>query len=225
MKKTLLFVVSLLMLVSVAFARDLKTPLRPEIKAPQTTQCSGKQYILPTIALKTLPQPMTSREVAAIVKPQNMPQMDQFLLADQIAVINLGKKQGDCYPTGAKLQVPVYKIQNSILAQADMRNWQYAVFAGYRWGVSPAFLLAVRNHENPHNDSFALGVMHVRGQGMWKQFEQGAAVIKALIAERQHWDAMAPTAYTLLRCGQSYAEGSCSWGPSVWALYKRATGR
>lgn len=227
MCKTQSFVVTLVvLLLCTAAAFGGTRPVRPDIKEPANTRCSGREYILPTLAVKTVDSPATSREVASVVKPEGMPQLDETILADQIAVINNGKKVGTTYPAGTKLRVPVYRVRSTSLAQADMREWTYAIHAGFRWGVSPAFLLAVRNHENPSGgrDGFALGVMHAKWDGIWRQYEQGAWVIKELIADRQHWNPMSITANRAYRCGRSYAAGSTSWGPAVWALYKRARG-
>ena len=225
MRRTLSLVALLLMLVSSSWAGK-KTPVRPDIKAPATTTCSGKQYVLPVIAPKTVVEPMTSRDVARLAKPKGMPDVDEVLLANQIAVINNGKKVGDSYPEGVKLQVPVYRPKNTSLSRADMREWSYAVHAGYRWGISPAFLLAVRNHENPSRDrdGFALGVMHAKWTSLWKQYDEGGWVIKRLIADRQRWNPMCITSNLAYRCGRSYANRSTTWGPAVWSLYRRACG-
>lgn len=170
--------------------------------------------------------PITSTDIAAIVKPKGMPAADEKILADQIAVMNAKLKVDGGYPVGTKLKVPVYKVASSSLSRADMREWNYAVRAGLRWGVHPAFLLAVRNHENPKRsrDGFALGVMHAKWTSIWNQYDQGAWVIKRLIADRQGWNPWSPTSSHATRCGKSYAAGSCSWGPAVWSLFCRAVG-
>ena len=208
--------------------RPIISPERPDIKhLPKNIDCSSHKYALLTFAIKTVPHDMGSQGVAKIVAPKNMPVKDIRLLGDQIAVINFGKKEQGLFVTGTKLKVPVYEIRDNKLPRADLRNWHHAVYAGLRWGVSPALLVAVRNHENhsSHRDGFALGVMHVKWEGMWLQYEQGAYVIKALIANRQKWDPWKPTYNNIFSCGRSYAEGSRTWGPQVWSLYKMAIGK
>lgn len=121
----------------------------------------------------------------------------------------------------ADVRYPKYVKSNA----ATMRNWHYAMYAGERWGVCPALLIAIRNHENPSSarDFYALGVKHARrsGAGIRGQYDQGARVVK-YISQRQGWDARNPTPNNLLRCGQSYAEGSRTWGPKVWRMYQSA---
>ena len=199
-------------------------PSRPDIRWVEDVRTSPQKYALGCVARKTVINTTTSRAVAAEVAPKGMPKNDILMLADQIAVMNAGKKVGQMYVMGTKLTVPIYKKTHCDLASADLRNWNFATYAGLRWGVAPAFLIAVRNHENPTNDSFALGVMHVKGDGIWVQYEQGAYVIKALIARRQHWDPERPTREDAVRCGIAYAEGSGSWGPQVWCQYRKAIG-
>jgi len=228
MWNTKTFVVTLLVVLSLgtgAFAGK-GSPVGPDITEPPDVRCSGRKYVLPTLAVRTTQADRTSREVAAICKPSGMPPQDEEIYADQIAVLNNGKKVGRTYPEGKKLRVPVYRLKDAGLFQSDMREWNYAVLAGSRWGVSPAFLIAVRNHENPsgRRDGFALGVMHAKWQGIWRQYEQGAWVIKELIARRQGWDPMSITASRAYRCGRAYAEGSTTWGPCVWTWYLRASG-
>lgn len=219
----------LIMVVSGVHAKPMRPktpPVRPDIMWAPDVKTSAQKYALATIARKTVVNTTTSRAVAAEVAPKGMPQGDVLVLADQIAVMNVGKKVGDMYVMGTKLTVPIYKKTSSSLAQADLRNWNYATYAGLRWGVSPALLVAVRNHENPKasRDGFALGVMHVKWEGIWLQYEQGAYVIKVLIADRQGWNPERPTERDIYRCGQSYAQGSTSWGPKVWTQYRKAIG-
>ena len=223
MSKLLLVVLLIVLGVSSLNA----SPVRSDIPQPPDVQCSSIKYIMPTIAPKTIVTPTNSAGVADLVKPQQMPEIDKKILAEQIAIINRKLKKDGQYPSGVKLQVPVYQVKNNCgLSQANLRNWNYAIYAGFKWGVSPAMLVAVRNHENPSagRDFFALGVKHARGH-IWKQYEQGAWVIKELIARRQGWNPWCPSSSNMLSCGRSYAEGSRSWGPAVWSLYLRATGR
>ena len=141
-------------------------------------------------------------------------------IGEEIQWNDYGVILGEDASISQKVKVPVFVSSNG----ADMRNWHYAIFAGTKWGVCPALLVAVRYHENPSHarDFYALGVKHARraGTGIWGQYDQGARVIK-YISTRQNWNPLNPTQNNLYRCGQSYAEGSRTWGNKVWQIYRR----
>lgn len=131
------------------------------------------------------------------------------------------------WEAGTELVVPIYK-NGSRLHQANMRNWHYAVHAGEKWGAHPALLIAIRNHENPSSsrDGFGLGVLHVKWQGIWAQYNWGSRIISR-ISRARGMNPLSPCREGLRKCNRQpggYAE-SQSWYNHVWANYLRAIGR
>lgn len=112
----------------------------------------------------------------------------------------------------------------------DAENWAAAKAAAEKYGVHSALLIGIRYHENPlrRNDHKALGVKcPTRGRKWWPggmsgQYDKAADIVTRH-ARRHGWRSLkSPTRAQVIRLGQAYAEGSTTWGRSVWSIYQRA---
>jgi hypothetical protein len=130
--------------------------------------------------------------------------------------------------------VPLLALLAALLAGpaqarlADARNRMVAECMGDKYHVSAALLVSIRLHENPRPsaDYKCCGVKDPSGKhrwypgGIWAQYAKCAWIV-ARHAKRHGWDGRRPTRAQVVHLGRAYAEGSTSWGASVWAIRRQ----
>jgi hypothetical protein len=124
--------------------------------------------------------------------------------------------------------IPIYKrYTHGKHMCGDMRNWHVATLKGYKYGVDPAFLVAIRSQENPKNDGYAYGVKYLKGTDLWRQGDAGAKCVKHW-ANYLHFNPMKPTKNNMYELAKIYVgtgdADAKHWSNNVWCIYLRLKG-
>ena len=132
-------------------------------------------------------------------------------VVSEIKMLNSIDDSHEIMGAGKELKYPKYRYSSRNFC-GDLRNWKYAVNAGYKYSVCPALLIGIRTHENPSSsrDHYAYGVKKYKHTNLETQSNMAA---RALSKYNVSWSRQNPTRNELERVGRIY----CPTGPAHWA--------